>query len=155
MTISPHLKRLYGMLGPYKKRLGIAFLGMIMTALTEPMFPAVMRVLLDKGFGGKPTFSLWLVPVAIVGIFVLRGISTFTTTYMMTWVSSRLLTVLRKQMFERMLDVPLGFYATHSVGRVINSMMFEVQQIVEMITKVYTSITVSYTHLTLPTNREV
>ena len=58
----------------------------------------------------------------------------------MTWVSSRLLTVLRKQMFERMLDVPLGFYATHSVGRVINSMMFEVQQIVEMITKVYTSI---------------
>ena len=104
------------------------------------MFPAVMRVLLDKGFGGKPTFSLWLVPVAIVGIFVLRGISTFTTTYMMTWVSSRLLTVLRKQMFERMLDVPLGFYATHSVGRVINSMMFEVQQIVEMITKVYTSI---------------
>lgn len=140
MTISPHLKRLYGMLGPYKKRLGIAFFGMIMTALTEPMFPAVMRVLLDKGFGGKPTFSLWLVPVAIVGIFVLRGISTFTTTYMMTWVSSRLLTILRKQMFERMLDVPLGFYATHSVGRVINSMMFEVQQIVEMITKVYTSI---------------
>ncbi|MNJ95885.1 Lipid A export ATP-binding/permease protein MsbA [compost metagenome] len=140
MIVSPHLKRLYGMLAPYKKRLAVAFLGMIMTALTEPMFPAVMRVLLDKGFGGKPTFSLWLVPVAIVGIFVLRGISTFTTTYMMTWVSSRLLTNLRKQMFERMLDVPLGFYATHSVGRVINSMMFEVQQIVEMITKVYTSI---------------
>lgn len=140
MTISPHLKRLYGMLGPYKKRLAIAFVGMIMTALTEPMLPAVLRVLLDKGFGGKPTFSLWLVPFAIVGIFVLRGISTFTTTYMMTWVSSRLLTVLRKQMFERMLDVPLGFYATHSVGRVINSMMFEVQQIVEMITKVYSSI---------------
>ena len=84
MIVSPHLKRLYGMLAPYKKRLAVAFLGMIMTALTEPMFPAVMRVLLDKGFGGKPTFSLWLVPVAIVGIFVLRGISTFTTTYMMT-----------------------------------------------------------------------
>lgn len=140
MIVSPHLKRLFGMLAPYKKRLAVALLGMIMTALTEPMFPAVMRVLLDKGFGGKPSFSLWLVPIAIVGIFVLRGISTFTTTYMMTWVSSRLLTTLRKQMFERMLDVPLGFYATHSVGRVINSMMFEVQQIIEMITKVYTSI---------------
>ncbi|CAL60674.1 Lipid A export ATP-binding/permease protein MsbA [Herminiimonas arsenicoxydans] len=140
MTISPHLKRLYGMLGPYKKRLAVAFIGMIMTALTEPMFPAVMRLLLDKGFGGKPTFSLWLVPLAIIGIFVLRGISTFTTTYTMTWVSSRLLSTLRKKMFERILDVPLGFYGTHSVGRVINSMMFEVQQIIEMITKVYTSI---------------
>lgn len=140
MIISPHLKRLYGMLGPYKKRLAVAFGGMILTALTEPMFPAVMRLLLDKGFGGKPTFSLWLVPLAIIGIFVLRGISTFTTTYTMTWVSSRLLSTLRKKMFERILDVPLGFYGTHSVGRVINSMMFEVQQIIEMITKVYTSI---------------
>src|SRR5690606_18870229 len=62
-----------------------------------------------------------------------------TTTYTMTWVSSRLLSTLRKQMFERILGVPLGFYATHSVGRVINSMMFEVQQIIEMITKEYTS----------------
>ena len=140
MTIPPHLRRLFGMLHPYKKRLAVAFIAMIMTALTEPMFPAVMRVLLDKGFGGKPTFSLWLVPLAIIGIFVLRGISTFITTYTMTWVSSRLLSALRQKMFERILDVPLGFYTTHSVGRVINSMMFEVQQIIEMITKVYTSI---------------
>ncbi len=140
MRFPAHLRRLFGMLGPYKGRLAVAFGGMIMTALTEPMFPAVMRVLLDKGFGGKPSFSLWLVPVAIVGIFVLRGISTFTTTYMMTWVSSRLLNTLRRQMFARILDVPLGFYANHSVGRVINSMMFEVQQIVEMVTKVFTSL---------------
>lgn len=140
MKLSPHLKRLFGMLVPYKKRLLLALLGMIMTALTEPMFPAIMRVLLDKGFGGKPTFSLWLVPIAIIGIFVLRGISTFMTTYMMTWVTSRLLSTLRQQMFTRMLDVPLGFYAKHSIGRVINSMMFEVQQIIDMIAKVYASL---------------
>lgn len=140
MKFPEHLSRLFGMLGPYKKRLIIAFCGMIMTALTEPMFPAVMRLLLDHGFGGKPTFSLWLVPLAIIGIFVLRGISTYTTTYMMTWVSSRLLNVLRQKMFTRILDVPLGFYSTHSVGRVINSMMFEVQQIVDMVTRVYTSL---------------
>ncbi len=140
MKFPAHLTRLFGMLGPYKKRLIIAFCGMIMTALTEPMFPAVMRLLLDHGFGGKPAFSLWLVPLAIIGIFVLRGISTYTTTYMMTWVSSRLLNVLRQKMFARILDVPLGFYSTHSVGRVINSMMFEVQQIVDMVTRVYTSL---------------
>jgi subfamily B ATP-binding cassette protein MsbA len=136
MKIPPHLKRLFGMLKPYKKRLLIALFGMIMTAATEPMFPAVMRLLLDKGFGGKPTFSLWLVPVAIIGIFVLRGVSTFTTTYTMTWITSRLLSTLRQKMFNRILDVPMSFYVQHSVGRVINSMMFEVQQVIEMITKI-------------------
>ncbi len=35
------------MFQPYRGRLALAFLGMILTAATEPMFPAVMRVLLD------------------------------------------------------------------------------------------------------------
>ena len=43
-------------------------------------------------------------------------------------------------MYFRMLNVPVGFYATHTVGKIINSMMFEVQQIIDMITKVFTSI---------------
>ena len=37
------------MFKPYKARLALAFVGMILTAATEPMFPAVMRVLLDRG----------------------------------------------------------------------------------------------------------
>ena len=136
MKIPPHIKRLLGMLSPYRNRLLLAFFGMIVTAATEPMFPAILRPLLDKGFTGKPSFSLWLVPVAIIGIFLIRGISTFVTNYTMTWITSRLLSTLRQQMFSRMLDVPLGFYNAHPVGRVINSMMFEVQQVIEMITKI-------------------
>ena len=140
MTLSPYLLRLARMLTPFRQRLALAFLGMMMTAATEPMFPAVMKTLLDKGFVGKSTIPLWLVPLAVIGMFVLRGISTFMTTYMMTWVSTHLLNILRRQMFSRLLDVPAGFYGTTSVGKVINSMMFEVQQIIEMVTKVFTSL---------------
>ncbi|RJF99357.1 lipid A export permease/ATP-binding protein MsbA [Noviherbaspirillum saxi] len=139
MNLPPNLIRLFRMVGPYKGRLLLAFIGMIITAATEPMFPAVLKVLLDKGFGGQPTFQLWLVPVAIVGIFVLRGISTFATSYLMTWITTQLLSLLRGQMFARMLDVPASYYTTNSVGKIINSMMFEVQQIVDMIRNVLTS----------------
>ena len=140
MKFSPHLMRLARMLTPFRGRLGLAFLGMAVTASTEPMFPAVMKTLLDKGFVGQSTIPLWTVPVAVIGMFVLRGISTFLTTYMMTWVSTHLLNILRRQMFSRLLDVPAQFYERTSVGRVINSMMFEVQQIIEMVTKVFTSL---------------
>lgn len=135
-----HLKRLALMLPPYKGRLALAFLGMVITASTEPALAAMMKILLDKGFSGKPTFSLWAVPVFVIGIFTLRGVSTFMTNYMMTWVSTRILNLLRQQTFNRLLDVPLGFYATSSVGTVINSMMFEVQQIVDMIKNVFISL---------------
>jgi len=140
MKFPPQMARLAAMHRPYKKRLALAFLGMIVTAATEPVVPYIFKVLLDKGFTGTQTFSYWLVPLAVIGIFVIRGSSTFLSTYMMTWVSSRLLNDLRRLMFHRMLYVPTGFYADHTVGRVINSMMFEVQQIIEMITKVFTSI---------------
>lgn len=140
MTLSPHLKRLFLMLRPYRKHLGLAFFGMMLTAATEPTLAAMMKALLDNGFSGKPSFQLWMVPAGIIGIFVLRGISTFTTTYMMTWVSTRLLNHLRQLMFDRMLNVPLDFYAKNSVGRVINAMMFEVQQIIDMIKNVLTSL---------------
>ncbi|MGN6389596.1 MAG: lipid A export permease/ATP-binding protein MsbA [Burkholderiaceae bacterium] len=140
MILPDSLRRLAAMHRPYYRRLALAFLGMIVTAATEPVVPYIFKILLDKGFAGKPAFSLWLVPVAVIAVFAVRGASTFTSTYMMTWVTSRLLTELRSRMFERMLDLPIGFYAHHTVGKVINSMMFEVQQIIEMITKVFTSI---------------
>ncbi|MGB6054507.1 MAG: lipid A export permease/ATP-binding protein MsbA [Burkholderiaceae bacterium] len=140
MKLPPNLARLAAMHRPYKKRLALAFLGMIVTAATEPVVPYIFKVLLDNGFSGSQSFPYWLVPLAVIGIFAVRGSSTFLSAYMMTWVSSRLLTDLRRLMFDRMLFVPSDYYAEHTIGRIINSMMFEVQQIIEMITKVFTSI---------------
>lgn len=140
MKMSPNLTRLFRMVLPYKGRLALAFIGMIITASTEPMFPAVMKVLLDKGFVGKPTFQLWLVPIAVIGIFVLRGLSTFATSYLMTWITTQLLSQLRAQMFARMLEVSAAYYTSNSMGKIINSMMYEVQQIVDMIRNVLTSL---------------
>jgi len=139
MRLPPHLHRLLGMLKPYRGRLALAMLGMMMTAATEPALAALLKALLDRGFTGQLSFNLWVVPAAVIGIFVFRGFSTFMTTYMVQWASTRLLNRLRQQMFDRILDVSIGFYAENPVGRVINSMMFEVQQIIDMIKNVLTS----------------
>ncbi|MFJ3046911.1 lipid A export permease/ATP-binding protein MsbA [Herbaspirillum chlorophenolicum] len=140
LNISPYFTRLLHMHKPYRWRLTLAFIAMAVTAGTEPVVPYIFQVLLDKGFVGKPAFSLWLVPVAVIGIFVIRGASTFASSYLMTWVTTRILNEVRGQMFARMLDFPLAFYATNSVGKVINSIMFEVQGITDMVTRIFTSI---------------
>ncbi|MBS1170571.1 MAG: msbA [Burkholderiaceae bacterium] len=140
MRFSHYFKRLFMLHRPYVGRMMLAFGAMIVTAATEPLVPFLLQLLLDRGFVGKPLFPYWWVPIVAVGLFAIRGCSTFLSTYMMTWVSARILNELRRQMFARMLDVPVGYFAQHSVGRVINSMMYEVQQIIEMVTKVFTSI---------------
>jgi subfamily B ATP-binding cassette protein MsbA len=140
MKLPPHFRRALRMFHPYRGRLALALIGMILTAATEPMFPAVMRLLLDRGFVGKPTLQLWMVPAGVIGIFILRGMSTFLTNYMMTWVSSTLLNEMRGEIFSRVLEVPAAFYASRTVGKVINSMMFETQQIIDMVRNVLTSL---------------
>jgi ATP-binding cassette, subfamily B, bacterial MsbA len=140
MRLPPNLKRLAGMLPPYRNRILLALVGMVLTAATEPALTQLMQQLFDNGFSAKRAFSLWLVPLFLIGLFVVRGVSTFMTTYMMSWVTTHLLNDLRRAIFHRILDVPLGFYGRHSVGSVINAMMFETQQIIDMIKNVITSL---------------
>ncbi len=133
MSLSRTFARILAMLVPYKGRLALGIAGMLVTAATEPAVAGLMKLLLDEGFSKAGSFPLWWVPLIVVGIFVIRGLSTFTTNYMMAWVTGRLMTQLRQQMFTRLLDVPLGFYDKQSTGQVINTMMVEVQQILDML----------------------
>ena len=127
-------QRLWLSIKQYRHYLLLTLFTMLATALTEVMFPHVFGYLLDHGFKGEKTdLALWKVPVAIVGIFVLRGICTFTTSYLMTWISTRLLNDLRAQIFSKIMAVPVRFYHTESSGRIINTIMFESQQIVDMV----------------------
>jgi len=63
----------------------------------------------------------------------MRGLCTFTTSYIMSWVSTKLQNQLRAKVFDRILNVPISFYHSESSGRIINTIMFETQQIVEML----------------------
>ena len=127
-------RRLWASVQPYRGRVWWALLTMLGTASTEVMFPKALGYILDHGFRGDAFhLALWKVPVAIIGIFLLRGLCTFTTSYLMSWVSTKLLNELRARIFDRILHVPISFYHSESSGRIINTIMFEAQQIVEML----------------------
>lgn len=126
-------QRLWSSISPHRSKIWWALITMIGTALTEVMFPKVLGYILDHGFQpGSRQIQLWMVPVAILGIFLFRGICTFTTSYLMSWVSTRLLNEIRAKVFDRILNVPVSFYQKESSSRIINTIMFEAQQIVEM-----------------------
>jgi subfamily B ATP-binding cassette protein MsbA len=67
-----------------------------------------------------------------VGIFMVRGMATFTAAYLMAWVSGRMAAQLRQQMFNRLLQVPIGFHDKHATGHVLNTMMNEVMQVLDL-----------------------
>lgn len=110
---------------------------MLIAASTEPLLPYALKLLLDNGFGGKVVFSFWLAPLIVIGIFAIRGASTSASSYVMRYVSTHIVNELRRRMFASMLNLPIDFYNKHMVSTVINSIMFEMQQIIEIATKIW------------------
>ncbi len=106
--------RLLSHVRPHWKGFVLTLAATALAAATEPLFPALMKPLLDKGFGqGDQGWLAWL-PLAIVGIFVLRGVAGFFASYGMSWVSNRVITDLRQLMFERLMRLPASYFDAHA-----------------------------------------
>jgi subfamily B ATP-binding cassette protein MsbA len=140
MTASTALYlRLLAYVRPYTRAFGIAVLGMIATAATEPLFPALMKPLLDQGFGAgaRPVPPLALA-AAIVGIFVLRGALSFSSSYLLAWVGNRVVLDLRAAMFARLVRLPAGFFDNHGSGALLSKVAFDVGGVASAATSVLT-----------------
>jgi len=130
--------RLMAIVKPYRARAALSFLAMAGTAVCEPALGLALKELIDKGFGPhKVAFSLWLVPLILLTIFVGRGIFTFSTAYLNNWVMSRVLNDLRRMVFERLLRLPVARFHEESTGKIINIVIADVRQVVDMINSVF------------------
>ena len=118
--------RLLGYVRPFWKPFALSVVGMVLTAATEPMFPALMKPLLDGSFVNKESSALVWVPLAIIGLFLLRGVLTYFTSYALAWVSNRLVLDLRNDMFRRLLALPTHYFDNHSAGEIISKITYDV-----------------------------
>jgi subfamily B ATP-binding cassette protein MsbA len=142
--------RLLGYLKPYWKVFALAVVGMVGTAATEPVFPAIMKYLLDHGFQTENKRLVWLIPAGIVLLFVVRGMLTFSTNYLMTWISTRLVSDLRQQMFAKILTLPVQVFHDQSSGKLISRLLYDAENVNQAATNVLvTAVRESLTALAL------
>src|SRR5438477_12715481 len=64
--------RLLGYVRPYWRVFAVSLLTMAFAAATEPVLPALMKPLLDGSFVERNQTHPYLVPLAIIGIFLVR-----------------------------------------------------------------------------------
>jgi ATP-binding cassette, subfamily B, bacterial MsbA len=142
--------RLLTYVKPYWKAFGLAVLGMVGTAATEPVFPAIMKFLLDRGFKAEDQRLVWAIPLGIVALFVVRGILSFVTSYLMTWISTRLVCDLRREMFTKILSLPTQAFHDQSSGQLISKLLYDVDNVNQAATNVLvTAVRESLTTLAL------
>ncbi|KPF59106.1 lipid transporter ATP-binding/permease [beta proteobacterium AAP51] len=125
-TLLHRLKRLWPYIRHSRAGLVAAGLAALITAATEPAIPLLLGKLLDQGFAGG-ALPLWVVPVAIIGLFAVRSASGFVAQYGLAWVANRAVLKLRQGMFARMLDNTPALYTQQTSSGMTNTLVYEAQ----------------------------
>ena len=120
------LKRLSLYFGNQRLIWSLAVLATLVGAITEPLIPALLKPLLDRGFT-QGSLALWVVPVAIMGIFALRGAAQFVGQYALTRIANEGMLVLRETLFARLLAADMGLFSRQSASTLSNTVVYEVQ----------------------------
>ncbi|HAL40159.1 MAG TPA: lipid ABC transporter permease/ATP-binding protein, partial [Polaromonas sp.] len=97
----------------------------IVASATEPFVPALLKPLLDRGFQ-RDSFNLWLVPISLMLLFTLRGLSGFLAQFALAKVTNDGLQRLRKAMFGKLLSARLTLFADQSSSTIANTVVYEV-----------------------------
>lgn len=130
----------------------VAMLGMIIMALTEAGFAALMKPLMDQSFaspaalnadaqpplersapgeilsGDAARLAPWI-PLLLIMLFTIRGITEFGSHYAMRYVGRHIVKRLRAELFERLLNMPVQRFQTQNSGILVSLLTFNAEQV--------------------------
>ena len=138
MTGTQLYLRLLRYVRPYRGIFAVSIVGMLISAATEVAMPVMAKPFLDGTFVEKDPVLMRWIPITLVLLYIVRGLGSFLGQYASSYVSTRVIMDLRQQMFERLLTLPLGYFAETLSGKLISKFTFDVVQIAVAVTYVVT-----------------
>ncbi len=125
---------------PYWRMFTVSIVGMLIYASTEPMFAAMMQPLIDGSFVDRDENVVRMMPLVLVGLFLVRGIAGFINDYFLSWVGRRVVANLRQEMFEHLLRAPTRYYDNHGSGQILAKLTYNVEYVATAATSAITTL---------------
>ncbi len=129
MTSTELYLRLLHYVAPYWRVFAAAIVGMVVVAATGPALAALLKPLLDGSFVHRDETVIRLIPLAVVGIFLIRGIGSYVGDYSIHWVGTKVVLDLRRAIFDRLLVLPTSFYADQASGALVSRVTYDAAQV--------------------------
>lgn len=119
--------RLAGYIRPQWRLLGAAIFFFLLSSAVEPIVPALFKKLIDSGFKEGLKYPLWIVPIVVIGLFVIRGTFNFAGTYVMSSASSMIVLNLRRDLMRALLKADAKLFTTISPGIAVGKIISDPQ----------------------------
>ena len=110
-------------LRPYLWLLGISILANVIVAATTGALPWFIQQAIDKVFTEQDQQMLVLIPAGVVGISIMRGLSTYGSNVIMSFVGQRSTSNLQRDLFARLVRGDLAYVGSQHTGAYISIFM--------------------------------
>ena len=110
------LARLLPLVRPYRARLAVAFVFLVIAAAAGLVFPAVMRYLLDAAFEQKDKLALDRIAIGLVLVFAVQAVANFVQVYLLSSSTERIVAGLRARTFAHLIRLSPAFFTERRTG---------------------------------------
>jgi ATP-binding cassette, subfamily B, bacterial MsbA len=121
-------RRLLRYVRPYWWAFALAILGMVIVAAGDVVMAYMVMPIIQRLQTPDPAMTVQL-PLAVVAVFLFRGLGSFMSEYGMAWTGHRVVFDLRRQMIDRLLSLPTPYYDAQASGRLISKFTFDAYQL--------------------------
>jgi subfamily B ATP-binding cassette protein MsbA len=129
-------KRLVGYFIPYKAALALATFALLIYAGVDASLIYYSQDLIDNGIANRDLSYLKLAALFVMGVFVVRGIASFVSTYLLAWIGNNVILKMRRQLFTKMLDLPVSHFDENASGEMISKITYDTEQVSRATTQV-------------------
>jgi ATP-binding cassette subfamily B multidrug efflux pump len=123
------LKRLISYLSEYKLQIILVITLTVGNTLLSLAAPYLQGIAIDQFIIGGDRAGLVRIIILITGIYILGGLASIGSGYVMASISQKSLKKLRKELFEHMETLSLGFFDTHPAGDLMSRLTNDVDAI--------------------------
>lgn len=122
-------RRLWPTIAPFKAGIIVAAIALVINAGGDAFMLSLLKPLLDEGFGTADNDFLRIMPLIILGLMLLRGISSFVSGYCLSWVSGKVVMTMRRNLFRHMMGMPVSFFDQQSTGTLLSRITYDSEQV--------------------------
>ncbi|WP_435954384.1 lipid A ABC transporter ATP-binding protein/permease MsbA [Dryocola sp. BD626] len=122
-------RRLWPVIAPFRLGLIAAAIALVINAATDAYMISMLKPLLDEGFAKADTSVLIWMALAVPALMILRGITSYVSSYCISWVSGKVVMTMRRTLFSHMMGMPVTFFDQQSTGTLLSRITYDSEQV--------------------------
>ena len=127
--------RIFSYAWQYKYIFIITIVATAILSLSNTAFLALIKKVTDEGFMRQSSEQVFVLPLMLFALMSARGVAGFISMYSMRWIARRVVEVLRRQAFGRLMHMPVSYFDTQSTGVMVSKLTYDAERLSSVATR--------------------